>query len=142
MIANKGICWDTRVKYFMPVIYGIYNTTTRKYYIGRTSQRVTARWFAHIYQMSGAGDKFCEDSFLYDITHWAFMVLEEVEVPDGLANVKEIDEYTSVRECYWIDKLNTIKSGYNTKYPIPAYRIEILKAKYGIKYFTTYQVNK
>lgn len=76
----------------------MYNMLEEKYYIGRTSQHFTKRWFCHVYQNSGAGNKFYEAYENSRITHWSFMVLELVEYPEDLENVDEIHNYCCERE--------------------------------------------
>lgn len=111
-------------QYFRPVIYAICNRKLKKYYVGKTTRQFTKRWQTHVFETSDAGVKFTNEFRNTPITHWSFMILEIVEFPDELicAIKSELDEYVSLRECYWIDRLNSIDNGYNTKYSSPKHK--------------------
>ena len=91
-----------------PVIYSIYNTKTGMTYVGKTTQIFTLRWYQHFFQ--GGSTKFHNAIKESNVEDWQFSVIESIQVPTGI----DIDSYISDRESFWINRFDSIKTGYNT----------------------------
>lgn len=109
----------------MHVIYGIKNNVTNKYYVGQTIKVFTSRWFQHFFEspIKGRyGAKFGEAIRNSKLTDWSFCVLEEIVYPSTIIQSETLmRKYRSCRECYWMDKFNSIKDGYNVSYSTSDY---------------------
>ena len=90
-------------------IYRIYNLVENKSYIGQTKQAFTLRWYQHFYQ--GTGTPFHTAIANSQITDWQFSIVERVDIPDDVTDVKR---FVDARERHWIDAFDTINNGYNT----------------------------
>lgn len=90
----------------MTGIYCITNKINGKSYVGQ-SVNIEQRWKAHRTRPFNKNSSQYESSFYrairkYGLNNFIFSVLEECEQ-------QELDN----RECFWIDKLNSFKNGYN-----------------------------
>jgi hypothetical protein len=94
-----------------PVIYRIRQISTKKAYVGQTTQPFTLRWWQHLSTPSEC--KFHEAMKNSQITDWDFKVIEVIVPPDGCDVVTYINE----RERFWIQELDAVDSGFNTVRP-------------------------
>ena len=89
----------------MSYIYVIANDINNKQYVGKTNKSIEQRFKEHI---TDSKKKRCEKRPLYDamnkygIEHFSIKQLEECSA-----------EEASIKEIYWIGKLDTYKNGYN-----------------------------
>lgn len=89
----------------MAFIYVIKNDINNNLYVGKTSNTLEQRWKEHLKDYKR---RSCEKRPLYNAInkygpqHFWIELLEEC-----------IDEKSSEREIYWINKLNTYHKGYN-----------------------------
>ena len=90
-------------------IYRIYNIKEDKCYIGQTRQAFTLRWYQHFYQSSGT--PFHEEIKRFELTDWQFSLLEQVQIPD---DVRDVKNFIDGRERHWIGVFDSINNGYNT----------------------------
>ena len=90
------------------IIYGIRNKRTGFWYVGKTKQVFTLRWYQHFFH--GGNTKFHKEIKETPITEWEFNILEQIQVPDGECS----ESYIPSREKYWIDNYNAINEGYNS----------------------------
>lgn len=90
------------------VIYGICNIQTKQWYIGKTTQAFTLRWYQHFYQ---SGDtKFHQEVKTTPVEDWEFRVLEMIDPPKDI----DLNKFIASREAFWIEAFNSIDNGYNT----------------------------
>lgn len=101
---------------YKPVVYGLWNIDTDKWYVGSTTQPFTARWFCHVYQHNYSGKKFREALSEYDITRWIFKVLEVIDIPDNIIGKDKRDHYLREKEDQWMATYDSVKTGYNANY--------------------------
>jgi hypothetical protein len=101
------------------VIYKITNKTTGLFYIGKTSQVFTLRWYQHFFQ--GGNNKFHEAIRKSKISDCLFEIHEIIEFPENLREDKNLRTYLAdrekfilERERYWINYFNSIENGYNS----------------------------
>lgn len=89
----------------MAYIYKITNDINGKMYIGKTSYTIEKRWYEHCKSSNDPNKQhyplYCAIR-KYGIEHFS---IEEIE--------QCADSDASERECYWISKLDTYRSGYN-----------------------------
>jgi hypothetical protein len=98
-----------------PVIYRIRQISTKKAYVGQTTQPFTLRWWQHLSYPSDS--RFHEAMKASRITDWDFKVIEVIVPPEGCPNVSA---YINERERFWIDELDAVDSGFNTVRPAGA----------------------
>jgi hypothetical protein len=91
----------------LPVIYKITNKSTKKCYIGKTTQAFTFRWYQHFYQSKKKNTKFSNAIINSKLEDWIF------EVVETLSNDMSEDDIKK-REQYWINKENSVTNGYNS----------------------------
>ena len=96
-----------------PVIYKITNKTTEMVYIGKTTQVFTLRWYQHFFQHGSC--KFHEAIRSSKVTDWLFEIEEAIEIPKDIKSVKDIETLIIDRERFYINKYDSINSGYNTR---------------------------
>jgi hypothetical protein len=102
-----------------PVIYKISNKVTKKVYIGKTAQVFTLRWYQHFFQTGS--NKFHNEIRKTDVTNWTFEVIEIIQFPQEIREMKDINTYLDDREKFiidrerfWINHFNSITEGYNS----------------------------
>ena len=94
-----------------PVIYRIRQISTKKAYVGQTTQPFTLRWWQHLSTPTDC--RFHEAMKSSRITDWDFKVIEVIEPPAGC----DIIAYINERERFWIQELDAVDSGFNTVRP-------------------------
>lgn len=89
----------------MTKIYKITNSRNGKVYVGQTTKTLEQRLTQHFYaaRETGRQKKFYEDIVKYGTDSFSIELIEECP-----------DEAADVVESYWIYKLDTINSGYNS----------------------------
>jgi hypothetical protein len=95
------------------VIYQIRQRSSGKIYVGQTIRAFTLRWWQHLVNSSDC--KFHATLKSTPVTDWEFSVLEVI---DGDVPCKAA--YLTERERFWIEKLDTVTSGFNTILPTAA----------------------
>lgn len=92
-----------------PVIYKIENIVTKKVYIGQTIRSFTLRWWEHL--KCSSVDKFHTEIMNSSITDWIFSVIEVLNLKE---HTKDLKEYLTERERYWICYYDSKNKGYNS----------------------------
>ena len=88
----------------MAVIYKITNILNDRVYVGQTGKKPEERWRQHKYIAKKDGTMVISKAMRrYGVDNFKFEVIEE-------CSTQEINE----REIYWIEKLDTYSSGYNS----------------------------
>lgn len=102
-----------------PVIYRIINIKTDKCYIGKSIRSFTLRWWEHIKagKLSGPNTDHCFYLAINQssLTDWTYQVIEVVnEYPDSCIDYLTKERFITERESYWINKYDSVNSGYNS----------------------------
>jgi len=90
------------------IIYGIRNKRTGLWYVGKTKQVFTLRWYQHFYQSSDT--PFHKEIKNSPITDWEFSILEQVSIEKH----QSINEVLTEREKFWIGEKDSLNEGYNS----------------------------